>query len=87
MRLRQRYNDFLGETWYINYVDARTTDVNRTKMSVELELASLYPPTEWEQLWSIYPWIPIPYNYVRSSKDKVWTSTFWFFLNISLWLT
>lgn len=67
--LRQRYNDFLGTSWNIKNLEARSTDYNRTKMSLELVLASLYPP-KGSQAWSPLYWQPIPYNYVPKSLDK-----------------
>ncbi|CAG9772629.1 unnamed protein product [Ceutorhynchus assimilis] len=68
--LRSRYDHFLGQTWNIKYLEARTSDYDRTKMSLQLALAGLYPPVG-SQMWSsnIY-WQPIPYNYVPKSQDK-----------------
>ncbi|XP_076257639.1 venom acid phosphatase Acph-1-like [Rhynchophorus ferrugineus] len=68
--LRLRYNSFLGSEWNINTLDVRTTDYNRTKMSVELVLAGLYPP-RGQDVWTPFlNWQPIPYNYFPSSEDK-----------------
>ncbi|XP_030756924.1 venom acid phosphatase Acph-1-like [Sitophilus oryzae] len=67
--LRKRYDKFLGDTWNINYLEARSSDYNRTKMSLQLMLAALYPP-KGSQIWSQLPWQPIPFNYVPTSQDK-----------------
>ncbi|XP_030756922.1 venom acid phosphatase Acph-1-like [Sitophilus oryzae] len=68
--LRRRYNNFLGQEWNINYLDVRTSDYNRTKMSALLVVAALYPPRR-RDVWSPYlDWQPIPYNYKPSSSDK-----------------
>lgn len=68
--LRARYNKFFTDTWNVNYLEARSTNVNRTKMSLELLLAGLYPPKE-DQVWSALPWQPIPFNYASIDEDKV----------------
>ncbi|CAG9772627.1 unnamed protein product [Ceutorhynchus assimilis] len=67
--LRSRYNNFLGPTWNIKHLEARTSDYNRTKMSLQLALAGLYPPVG-SQMWSSIYWQPIPYNYVPKFEDK-----------------
>ncbi|XP_060531315.1 venom acid phosphatase Acph-1-like [Cylas formicarius] len=72
--LRQRYNDFLGDVYDVDLLDARSTNYNRTKMSVELMLAGLFPPKD-DQIW--LPWLlwqPIPYNYLTFDKELFsWT--------------
>lgn len=61
--LRERYNNFLGDYYVPDLVDARSTDRNRTKMSLLLVLASLFPP-RYSQVWNAkLNWQPIPYNY------------------------
>ncbi|KAJ8951017.1 hypothetical protein NQ318_006402 [Aromia moschata] len=69
--LRSRYDDFLGEFYYPEIVEAISTDYNRTKMSLQLVLAGLFPP-RWEDMLqeNIY-WQPVPYNYVSRSEDKL----------------
>lgn len=66
--MRKRYNSFLGDYYWAPDVEARSTDYKRTKMSVELVLASLYPPKN-EQKWSKVEWQPIPYDYLPLDKD------------------
>lgn len=52
-------------------MDAQSTDTNRTKMSLELVLASLFEP-KGDEKWKLgLKWQPIPYNYEPSNKDKV----------------
>ncbi|XP_060530825.1 venom acid phosphatase Acph-1-like [Cylas formicarius] len=73
--LRQRYNDFLGDVYSVNILDARSTDYNRTKMSANLMLSGLFPPRD-DQVW--LPWLnwqPIPYNYFAADKElgSTWT--------------
>lgn len=44
--LRTRYNDFLGPNYIPGSIDARSTDVNRTKESLGLILKGLMPKAE-----------------------------------------
>ncbi|GLV41157.1 uncharacterized protein CBL_04681 [Carabus blaptoides fortunei] len=69
--LRKRYDDFLGQIYTPEVLDAWSTGTNRTKMSLELVLAGLWPPAP-SQMWNKQLlWQPIPYNYVPMSEDKV----------------
>ncbi|RZC33739.1 venom acid phosphatase Acph-1-like, partial [Asbolus verrucosus] len=69
--LRDKYDQFLGTYTYPEIVEAQSTDYNRTKMSLQLVLASLFPP-KCEEVWNTnMNWQPIPYNYLPRSKDKV----------------
>ncbi|XP_044258836.1 venom acid phosphatase Acph-1-like [Tribolium madens] len=68
--LHKRYKKFLG-TYTLNTIDARSTDYNRTKMSLQLVLASLFPP-EKELIWEKnLHWQPIPFNYFHLDDDYV----------------
>lgn len=42
--LRQRYSTFLGGKHRYGNVFARSTDIDRTKMSLQLVLGGIYPP-------------------------------------------
>ncbi|KAL2740855.1 venom acid phosphatase Acph-1-like isoform X2 [Vespula squamosa] len=67
--LRQRYNDFLGDLYRPQDVYARSTDIDRTKMSLQLVLAGLYPPSK-EQNWNPkLPWLGIPTHYAPERVD------------------
>lgn len=68
--LRKRYNKFLGSVWNIDALDVRSTDYNRTKMSAQLMLAGLWPPTSMNIWDPLLDWQPIPYNYEKSADDK-----------------
>ncbi|XP_066262486.1 venom acid phosphatase Acph-1-like [Euwallacea similis] len=69
--LRERYDTFLGQYYVPNLVDARSTDRNRTKMSLMLVLASLFPPRCSEVWQPGLNWQPVPYNYVPEIYDDV----------------
>lgn len=68
--LRARYNKLLGEVWLPDGLYAQTTDVMRTKMSLELVLAGLFPPTRPKWLAKM-KWQPIPYINLPLKSDPV----------------
>ncbi|XP_018578061.1 venom acid phosphatase Acph-1 [Anoplophora glabripennis] len=68
--LRRRYSTFLAN-FTLDTVDSRCTDYNRTKMSLQLVLASLFPPKGdhvWEKKLN---WQPVPFNYWPLKEDHV----------------
>lgn len=69
--LRRRYNGFLDATYTPDVLDATTTAYNRTKMSLMLVLAGLYPPIGEDQFEDGLGWQPIPYNYVPLIEDQL----------------
>ncbi|ERL91221.1 venom acid phosphatase Acph-1 [Dendroctonus ponderosae] len=72
--LRERYQNFLGNAYNIDFIDSRTTNVNRTKMSLQLVLAGLWPPTGQQVFLPWLNWQPIPYNYLTNDKELSGTS-------------
>lgn len=68
--LRARYNDFLGDMWTQDILFAQSTDVMRTKMSLDLVLAGLFPPTRPKWLAEM-KWQPIPYINLPIHNDPV----------------
>ncbi|CAG9766713.1 unnamed protein product [Ceutorhynchus assimilis] len=92
--LRSRYYEFLRDDKFtLDTVDARCTDYNRTKMSLQLVLASLFPPRGnyvWENRLD---WQPVPFNYWPVKEDHVladplencprYNKLFWNYLNSS----
>lgn len=69
--LRKRYNKFLGEIYTPETVLAQSTDFDRTKMSVLLALAGLFPPAESQKWSDQLNWLPIPFEYDRGKNDYV----------------
>lgn len=58
--IRKRYNSLINDTYQPDEIYVQSTDVDRTLMSAQLNLAGLYPPQK-EQVWdeNIH-WQPIP---------------------------
>ncbi|XP_077347644.1 prostatic acid phosphatase-like isoform X5 [Lithobates pipiens] len=69
--LRKRYTGFLNETYNRHEVFVRSTDVDRTLMSVQANLAGLFPPTG-RQVWNAsIAWQPIPVHTIPQSQDNM----------------
>lgn len=72
--LRDKYNDFLDENYKAQDVYAYSTFAYRTRMSVQLALAGLYPPTK-EFLWNPnIKWQPLPSAFVPYEQDVILSS-------------
>ncbi|XP_071454641.1 prostatic acid phosphatase-like [Hetaerina americana] len=68
---RRRYENFLSTQYCKEEVHIRSTDVDRTLMSAEANLAGLYPPNG-EQIWEPgVVWQPIPIHTLPESLDNV----------------
>ncbi|XP_031783095.1 venom acid phosphatase Acph-1 isoform X2 [Nasonia vitripennis] len=69
LKLRDRYDNFLGPLYKPDDVYAYSSYNDRTKMSLQLVLAGLYPPTAG-QIWNEnLRWQPIPTYYVPQKAD------------------
>lgn len=72
--LRKTYGHLLGETYDENVIHVRSTDVDRTLMSAQSNLAGLYPPTG-NQVWNNnLMWQPIPVHTVPQEEDNLLSS-------------
>ncbi|XP_015190022.1 PREDICTED: venom acid phosphatase Acph-1-like [Polistes dominula] len=69
--LRFRYGNFLSKIYTPEQVKARTTDYSRTKMSLQLVLAGLFPPINIQKWDTNINWQPIPYTYVPTIEDNI----------------
>ncbi|KAL0113394.1 hypothetical protein PUN28_012513 [Cardiocondyla obscurior] len=69
--LRSRYNDFLGTLYTPKLIEARSSDFERTKMSLQLVLASMFPPKSVQRWNSILNWQPIPTSYTPRIDDNI----------------
>ncbi|KAH0568276.1 venom acid phosphatase Acph-1-like [Cotesia glomerata] len=69
--LREKYGNFLGPYYHPSLIFARSTDVPRTQMSLELVLAGLFPPTG-QQIWNPdLPWIPVTTVSMPNEQDSL----------------
>jgi lysosomal acid phosphatase len=71
--LRNRYSGFLNEQYNTDEIYVRSTDVDRTLMSAESNLAGLYPPVNrhWNKALG---WQPIPVHTVPQKDDGLLSS-------------
>ncbi|KAK0094920.1 hypothetical protein PV326_009639 [Microctonus aethiopoides] len=69
MKLRHLYGNYLGKIYKPHEVMARSTNFDRTKMSLMLVLSALYPPKD-QQIWNpTLNWQPIPFKYYKKQED------------------
>lgn len=69
--LKDNYGGFLGPDYTEEKVYVRSTDTPRTKMSAQLVMAGLFPPSK-EQMWNPeLMWQPIPVDYKNSKDEEV----------------
>ncbi|CAH0718909.1 unnamed protein product, partial [Brenthis ino] len=73
--IRQRYGSkgfgLLSDIYFHEEIALRSTDKERTKMTAQMAMAALYPPTS-EQQWDEFLgklWQPVPYTAVPLSED------------------
>ncbi|KAL1007028.1 hypothetical protein UPYG_G00080930 [Umbra pygmaea] len=69
--LRQRYQGFLNDTYDRHEIYVRSTDVDRTLMSAEANLAGLYPPNGSQVFDPKLKWQPIPVHTVPQEEERL----------------
>ncbi|XP_076580013.1 lysosomal acid phosphatase [Chaetodon auriga] len=69
--LRDRYKGFLKESYDRHEISVRSTDVDRTLMSAEANLAGLYPPAGRQVFTPDLKWQPIPVHTVPQSEERL----------------
>ncbi|XP_053304332.1 lysosomal acid phosphatase [Spea bombifrons] len=69
--LRHRYKGFLNESYSRHEIYVRSTDIDRTLMSAEANLAGLYPPAGSQVFNPNISWQPIPVDTVPDSRDRL----------------
>lgn len=69
--LRNRYNGFIDESYHYTLVEGRTTDYGRTKESLQLVLAGLFPPTPDLTWMEGMNWLPIATFYDKRGTEEV----------------
>uniref|UniRef100_A0A9J7X1U9 Lysosomal acid phosphatase n=1 Tax=Cyprinus carpio carpio TaxID=630221 RepID=A0A9J7X1U9_CYPCA len=68
--LKKRYTGFLSEDYDRHEIFIRSTDVDRTLMSAEANLAGMFPPNGSEEFNPDLKWQPIPVHTVPVDKEK-----------------
>ncbi|XP_013394051.1 prostatic acid phosphatase [Lingula anatina] len=69
--LRKRYNGFLNSSYIRTEITVRSTDVDRTLMSAQCNLACLYPPGKEQQWNKSIIWQPIPVHTRPVDEDPL----------------
>jgi len=69
--LRKRYDGFLSSNYSEEEIYVRSTDVDRTLMSAQANLAGLYPPSGYWVWNPDIPWQPIPVHTVPQQWDNL----------------
>ncbi|XP_043273013.1 venom acid phosphatase Acph-1-like [Venturia canescens] len=67
--LRERYDEYFGAVYRPSMVYARSTELPRTQMSLQLVLAGLFPPSH-TQMWNYrLPWVPTSTFFLPVEQD------------------
>ncbi|XP_051154899.1 venom acid phosphatase Acph-1-like [Leptopilina boulardi] len=69
--LREKYDNFLGDIYLPEDIMARSTNFDRTKMSLLAVLAALYPPNKIQKWYQTLNWQPIPIDYENPKQDSL----------------
>lgn len=72
--IRARYDGFLSSNYSEQEIYVRSTDVDRTLMSAQANLAGLYPPQGYWQWNHNIDWQPIPIHTVPQTEDYLLSS-------------
>lgn len=69
--LRKRYTGFLSEDYERHEIYIRSTDIDRTLMSAEVNLAGLFPPNGSQIFNPDLKWQPIPIHTVPEDEERL----------------
>lgn len=68
--IRSRYRHLISDKYSLHEIYVRSTDVDRTLMSAEANLAGIYPP-KGNQIWDSIKWMPIPVHTTLENEDNL----------------
>ncbi|XP_025262794.1 venom acid phosphatase Acph-1-like isoform X2 [Camponotus floridanus] len=71
LTLRNRYNSFLGNIYYQPNIYAQSTMVVRTKTSLQVIFAALYPPAALQEWNPLLLWQPVDFTYTNITHDEL----------------
>lgn len=70
--IRDRYSTFLNNSYSERDIYVQSSDIDRTIMSAEAFLASLYKPKKPTDIWNTHlPWQPIPVHTTSLQTDHL----------------
>jgi len=69
--LRKRYSHLLGPDYSETEVLVRSTDIDRTLMSAQANMAGMFPPTKAMRWLDSFPWQPVPVHTLPLNQDSV----------------
>ncbi|KAK9700565.1 Histidine phosphatase superfamily (branch 2) [Popillia japonica] len=69
--LRNTYDNYLGNRYKPENVEALSTNVDRTKASLQLVLAGLFPPKDCDIWNDQLDWQPIPFNVDNKFLERI----------------
>jgi len=72
--IRERYEGFLSGEYNEEEIVVRSTDVDRTIMSAQANLAGLFPPSGYWKWNPALPWQPVPVHTVPQHEDDLLSS-------------
>ncbi|XP_011314221.1 venom acid phosphatase Acph-1-like isoform X2 [Fopius arisanus] len=69
--IRDYYSQFLNDLYHPEEISAQSSDADRTKMSLQLVMAGIFPPSS-AQSWNCkLNWQPVVTNYIPRDDDYV----------------
>ncbi|XP_025262796.1 venom acid phosphatase Acph-1-like isoform X2 [Camponotus floridanus] len=71
LTLRNRYDRFLGNIYYQPNIYAQSMFSVRTKMSLQVVLAALYPPAALQKWNPLLLWQPVDFTYINVTHDEL----------------
>ncbi|XP_063984894.1 venom acid phosphatase Acph-1-like [Diachasmimorpha longicaudata] len=71
LRIRARYDDFLGDVYHPHAIMARSSYFDRAKMSLQLVMAAMFPPASIQMWNATFNWQPVVMHQPAGKKDNL----------------